>query len=64
MKHIPVLLEAAPVCRLPVALYTDEAVVLDAALLQYPGRLLVDSLCEMERPLLEDIAAHYGAIVF
>ncbi len=64
MEDIPVLLEAAPVCRLPIALYTDEAMVLDAALLQYPGRLLVDSLCEVERPLLEDIAAYYGAIVF
>ena len=30
----------------------------------FPGRLLVDSLCEIERPLLEDIAARYGAVVF
>ena len=30
----------------------------------HPGRLLVDSVCEIEKPLLEDIAAQYGAIVF
>ena len=64
VEDIPVLLDAAEVCRLPIAVYCDDPLVLDAVLLRYPGRLLVDSLCEMETPLLEDIAAQYGAIVF
>ncbi len=63
-EDIPVLLEAAQVCRLPIALYTDDALVLDETLLRFPGRLLVDSLCEIETELLEDIASHYGAVVF
>ena len=45
-------------------IYTDDALVLDAVLLRFPGRLLVDSLCEIERDLLEDIALHFGAILF
>ena len=40
------------------ALLKSEALRLD------PGRLLVDSLCEIERDLLEDIALHFGAILF
>ena len=64
LEDIPVLLEAARVCRLPIMVYTDDALVLDAVLLRFPGRLLVDSLCEIERELLEDIAAHFGAILF
>lgn len=63
-EDIPVLLEAVRVCRLPLALYCDAPLVLDEALLRLPGRLLVDSLCEIEPGLLEDIAAYYGAIVF
>ena len=58
------LLEAARVSRLPIMIYTDDALVLDAVLLRFPGRLLVDSLCEIERDLLEDIALHFGAILF
>lgn len=38
------LLEAARVSRLPIMIYTDDALVLDAVLLRFPGRLLVDSL--------------------
>lgn len=63
-EDIPVLLEAARVCRLPLMLYADDPLVLDEALLRFPGRVLVDSLCEIETELVEEIAAHYGAIVF
>ena len=63
-EDIPELLTSASVCHLPTAIYTDSAVLLDRVLQCYPGRLLVDSVCEIERPLLEDIAAQYGAIVF
>lgn len=63
-EDISELLASASVCHLPTAIYTDSAVLLDRVLQYYPGRLLVDSVCEIERPLLEDIAAQYGAIVF
>lgn len=58
------LLTSGAICQLPTAIYADSAALLDKTLLCYPGRLLVDSMCEIDRPLLEDIAAHYGAIVF
>lgn len=58
------LLEFGGMSRLPIALHADHPLLLDEALRRFPGRLLVDSLCEIERPLLEDIAARYGAVVF
>ena len=58
------LLKFGGMSRLPVMVRTDRARLLDEALRRFPGRLLVDSLCEMERPLLEEIAARYGAVVF
>ena len=58
------LLAVASVSHLPTAIYTDSATLLDETLMRYPGRLLVDSLCEIETSLLEDIAAQYGSIVF
>ena len=39
--------------RLPIALHADHPLLLDEALRRFPGRLLVDSLCEIERPLLK-----------
>lgn len=58
------LLEFGGMSRLPIALHADHPLLLDEALRRFPGRLLVDSLCEIERPLLEDIAVRYGAVVF
>lgn len=63
-EDIPRLLEASQVCRLPIVITTDRALLLDEALLRYPGRLLVDSLGGIERTLIDDIAAQYGAVVF
>ena len=63
-EDIDRFLEAAPVSALPLAVCADSAALLDETLMRYPGRLLVDSLCDIEPPLLEEIAAYYGAIVF
>ena len=63
-EDIERFLEAAPVSALPLAVCADSAALLDKTLMRYPGRLLVDSLCDIEPPLLEEIAAYYGAIVF
>lgn len=41
MEDIPVLLEVARVSRLPIMIYTDDALVLDAVLLRFPGRLRI-----------------------
>lgn len=58
------LLEYGGMSRLPILLHTDRPLLLDEALRRFPGRLLVDSLCEIDRPLLEDIAGRFGAVVF
>lgn len=62
-EDIPVLLEASSLSLLPIAVYTDDPHLLESVLLRYPGRLMVDSLCEIPRPLLEEIAEPFGAIV-
>ena len=62
-EDIPVLLEASSLSLLPIAVYTDDPHLLESVLLRYPGRLMVDSLCEISRPLLEEIAEPFGAIV-
>lgn len=58
------LLEFGGMSRIPLAIHTDSAILLDDTLRRFPGRLIVDSLCEIDKPLLEDIAARYGAVVF
>lgn len=58
------LVEFGGMSRLPIILHADHAVLLDDALRRFPGRLLVDTLCEIDRPLLEDIAARYGAMLY
>lgn len=63
-EDIPLFVEAAKVCRLPLAVKADSAALLDETLLAFPGRLLVDSLGEIEPDLLKEIAGHYGAIVY
>lgn len=63
-EDIPLFVEAAKVCRLPLAVQAASAVLLDETLLQYPGRLLVDGFGELEPDLVGDIAAQYGAIVY
>jgi 5-methyltetrahydrofolate--homocysteine methyltransferase len=62
-EDIPVLLEASSLSLLPIAVYTDDPHLLESVLLRYPGRLIVDSLCEIPRPLLEEIAEPFGAII-
>ncbi|MDD3833491.1 MAG: homocysteine methyltransferase, partial [Oscillospiraceae bacterium] len=58
------LIEYGGVSRIPLALNTDDPELLERALRIFPGRLLVDSMCGIDKRLVEDIAAKYGAIVF
>lgn len=62
-EDIPVLLEASSLSLLPIAVYTDDPHLLESVLLRYPGRLAVDSLCEIPRPLLEDLCEPFGALL-
>ncbi|MCI1966240.1 MAG: homocysteine S-methyltransferase family protein [Oscillospiraceae bacterium] len=60
-----VLLGAAGgMTRLPIAVHADSPTVLDAALRYFQGRLIVDSNCQIEREILEPLAAKYGAIIY
>lgn len=61
---VELLLEHGGMSRLPLAVRTASASVLDEALHRFAGRLIVDSLGGVERPLLDEISARYGAIVY
>jgi 5-methyltetrahydrofolate--homocysteine methyltransferase len=54
----------AHMATLPVLLHADEENLLEAALLQYQGRALVDSRCYIPEQNLKRIAQKYGAIIY
>lgn len=58
------LIESAPMLRLPICVHTDDAVLLDYTLRNFQGRMLVDSDCAIEREVLESIGNKYGAIIY
>ena len=49
--------------RLAVALRSDDADVLEMALLLFQGRCIVSSLCDIDYDLLTEISQKYGAVV-
>ena len=63
-EDIDTLIAASPMSRLPIAINTNSAGLLEETLRRYPGRLLVDTMSEEDTALLEEIAARYGAISF
>lgn len=50
--------------RLPIAVHADSPTILDAALRYFQGRLIIDSDCQIDRDILEPLAAKYGAIIY
>lgn len=54
----------AHMATLPVMLKSDDEALLEAALLQYQGRALVDSQCYIPEQTLISIAKRYGAVVY
>lgn len=58
------LAETGHMSRLPIAVQADSLPILNAALRYFQGRLVVSSDCAIERPLLEPLAAKYGAIIY
>lgn len=64
LDDVDILTRSASVTHLPIAVRTQERTILDAALRYFQGRLIVDSNCDIDRPLIERTAAKYGAIVY
>lgn len=58
------LAKEAVMTRQPIAVQTDSLPVLEAALRYFPGRLIIDSDCELEEEVLSPLAAKYGAILY
>lgn len=58
------LAKEAAMTRQPIAVQTDSLPVLEAALRYFPGRLIIDSDCELEEEVLSPLAAKYGAILY
>lgn len=58
------LSQSSSMTKLPVAVRADSPTVLEAALRYFQGRLIIDSDCQIEREVLEPLAAKYGAILY
>ena len=54
----------AHIAQLPVCFSADDELSLKTALYLYQGRALVDSQSQLDKDVLHQIAAKYGAIVF
>lgn len=63
-EDVAVFLEAAQVCALPLVIHTEYLQLLEEALLRYPGRLLVDTVCEIDEEELSRLSKRYGAVLF
>lgn len=59
-----VLSDKATMSRLPFIIHTNDAVILEAALRYYQGRLIVDSCCDIDEAILNYLAKKYGAIIY
>jgi methionine synthase I (cobalamin-dependent) len=61
---IELLLENAAMSRLPIEISSQDPAVLEYALRNFPGRLLVDGQRGIEEHTLQLLAKKYGAIVY
>ncbi len=64
LDDVEILCRSALASSLPVAVRTQDRMILDAALRYFQGRLIVDSNCDIDYQLIERTAAKYGAIVY
>ncbi len=64
LDDVEILTRSALTTRLPIAVHTSQKMILDAALRYFQGRLIVDSNCDIDYPLIERAAAKYGAIIY
>jgi cobalamin-dependent methionine synthase I len=64
MDDAVLLGEVSGMTRLPIAVHADNPTILDAALRYFQGRLIIDSNCQIDRDILEPLAAKYGAIIY
>lgn len=59
-----ILADNALMTRLPITVRTNDAVALEAALRYFQGRLIIDTGCDIDDELLEQLAGKYGAILY
>lgn len=64
MDDVMLLTEHCSMTRLPIAIHTESQTILDAALRYFQGRLIIDSACDIDTELIEQINAKYGAILY
>ena len=64
MDDVMLLTEHSSMTRLPIAIHTESKTILDAALRYFQGRLIIDSACDIDTDLIEQINAKYGAILY
>lgn len=64
MDDAMILGQSSYMTKLPIAVHAENAIVLDAALRYFQGRLIIDSNCRLETEILEPLAAKYGAIIY
>ena len=64
MDDVMLLTEHSTMTRLPIAIHTESQTILDAALRYFQGRLIIDSACDIDTELIEQINAKYGAILY
>ncbi|MBQ2675909.1 MAG: homocysteine S-methyltransferase family protein [Clostridia bacterium] len=64
LSDVEIFAESVHMARLPIAITTDSADVLQAALRSYQGRAIVNTNVEMDENILCEIASKYGAIIY
>lgn len=58
------LADNAAMSRLPTVIYTNDSVTLEAALRYFPGRIIVDTRCDIDNDILLKFSEKYGAILY
>lgn len=58
------LADNAIMSKLPFAVHTDDATILEAALRYYQGRLIVDSHCGIDESIVAALSKKYGAVLY
>lgn len=57
-------LENVHMIKMPVAIYCDDANIVEYTLKNYQGRLIVNMDCSIDKFILKNFAAKYGAIIY
>lgn len=58
------LAENSTISRLPLLIHANDAIILEAVLRYYQGRLIIDSCCDIDNNELKRLSKKYGAIIY